>query len=345
MEPLIQLSGLSAGYSDRMVISDLNASIGRGEIWMLIGPNGGGKSTILKTLSGQIPPLSGNIQIDGKELSSMHGKERARRIAVVTTERIRTERMTCRDVVLAGRHPHTDGFGLFREQDYSAVRDAMERLQVLELAERDFNAVSDGQKQRVLIARAVAQEPEILLMDEPTSYLDIRYRMELMRVIRELAGSGVTILASLHEVDLAVRNADHLLCVFENGRARDVSPETCMKEHMLRDLFSLENGMYMELFEDLGRTVLGKADSKDGAYGYANRACRFFPCHTMDPECFSCLFCYCPLYGLEDCGGEFTRNADGIKNCTECTYVHDRRNYGEIIRKIREKVLYRGEKT
>ena len=129
-------------------------------------------------------------------------------MAVVLTEHIRPEYMTCREVVSAGRYPYTGRMGILQPRDKEIVEEAMARMKVTELAERDFNAISDGQKQRVLVARAIAQDTPVLILDEPTSYLDLRYRTELMDTLKDLAREGRTVLMSLHEIDLALEVSD-----------------------------------------------------------------------------------------------------------------------------------------
>ena len=133
-----------------------------------------------------------------EDLGKCSAVERARKMAVVLTEHIRPEYMTCREVVSAGRYPYTGRMGILQPRDKEIVEEAMARMKVTELSERDFNAISDGQKQRVLVARAIAQDTPVLLLDEPTSYLDLRYRTELMETLKDLAREGRTVLMSLH---------------------------------------------------------------------------------------------------------------------------------------------------
>ena len=178
---------LQVGYGGKQILNPVRIGIKKGEILTLVGPNGAGKSTILKSVAAQLPPLGGAVYLDGADLLGMKGTERARRMAVMFTEKVHAEWMTCRDVVAAGRYPYTGRFGVLSEEDWKAVDEAMEAVQVSELRERDFQTLSDGQRQRVMLARALCQEPELLLLDEPTSYLDIRYKLEFMSVSQELA--------------------------------------------------------------------------------------------------------------------------------------------------------------
>ena len=237
MERFLHLHGLSVGYPTRKVLENIELEIEKGEILTLIGPNGAGKSTLLKSISGQLPLLAGSVLMQGQDLAKCDSKERARRIAVVLTEAVRPEYMTCREVCAAGRYPYTGRMGILRKEDEEAVDRAMARMKVEDLAERDFGAISDGQKQRVLVARALAQETPVLLMDEPTSYLDIRYRTELMETLRGLAAEGKTILMSLHEIDLALEVSDRLLCVKEGGEVFCGTPQEVLTGERIRDLF------------------------------------------------------------------------------------------------------------
>ena len=205
---------LQVGYGGKQILNPVRIGIKKGEILTLVGPNGAGKSTILKSVAAQLPPLGGAVYLDGADLLGMKGTERARRMAVMFTEKVHAEWMTCRDVVAAGRYPYTGRFGVLSEEDWKAVDEAMEAVQVSELRERDFQTLSDGQRQRVMLARALCQEPELLLLDEPTSYLDIRYKLEFMSVLQELARrKKVAVILSIHELDLAERVSDWVLCV------------------------------------------------------------------------------------------------------------------------------------
>ena len=199
----MKIESLSAGYRGKAVVQSVNLEIKKGEIISFIGPNGAGKSTLLKTLYRELSPVAGAVFVDGGDVSKMPLKELARKMSIVTTDRIKPEHMTCREVVMAGRLPYTDGFGVLGKEDRQAAEDAIALMKIEDFADKQFNNLSDGQKQRTLIARAIAQSPEYRVMDEPTSYLDIRYRMELMEVLEGLAKKGVTIVMSIHELELA----------------------------------------------------------------------------------------------------------------------------------------------
>lgn len=244
----MKIEHLSAGYRGKAVVPDVSLDIKKGEIISFIGPNGAGKSTILKTIYRELSPVSGAVYIDGKDVSRMPLKELARKMSIVTTGRIKPEHMTCREVVMAGRLPYTDDFGVLGKEDREASEDAISLMKIESFADKQFNNLSDGQKQRTLIARAIAQAPDFLVMDEPTSYLDIRYRMELMEVLEGLSQKGVTIVMSLHELELAVSVSDRLLLVYEDGTTVCKTPSEVMEEGLIKDLFSLTDEMYEKIY-------------------------------------------------------------------------------------------------
>lgn len=206
MDYYFQTEGYSVGYDGKPLIRQIEIGIQKGEILTLIGPNGAGKSTILKSIAGQLGAIGGSAYLDGRELGAMSGTELARKMAVVFTERLKTELMTCEDVVATGRYPYTGHFGILTKKDREAVREAMELVHVMEIRDQDFAKISDGQRQRVMLARAICQEPEIVILDEPTSFLDVKYKLEFLSVLQELRlKRGLTVIMSLHELELAER--------------------------------------------------------------------------------------------------------------------------------------------
>ena len=172
--------GLTVGYHGVPLIKDIRISLKKGEILTLIGPNGAGKTTILKSIIRQLAPLGGVAVLDGKAMGDLSGKELSQKLSVVLTERIHPEMMTCRDVVSTGRYPYTGKFGVLSGEDWAVVDEAMDLVHIHELADRDYTKTSDGQKQRVMLARALCQQPDIIVLDEPTSFLDIRYKLEFL---------------------------------------------------------------------------------------------------------------------------------------------------------------------
>ena len=243
---------MSVGYHKRPLIENIEIGLRKGEILTLIGPNGAGKSTVLKSIAGQIGLIDGCVWLDQRCMQEMSGAERSREMAVMLTDRLRGERMTCGDVVAAGRYPYTGRFGILSGQDRAAVREAMELVRVGDLADRDFSRISDGQRQLVMLARAICQEPEILILDEPTSYLDIKHKLEFLSVLQKLRRErDLTVIMSLHELDLAAKISDKILCV--NGRyvERFGRPEEIFRQGYIGELFGLSSGSYDEENADM----------------------------------------------------------------------------------------------
>ena len=244
-----RLDKLSVGYNGVPLIRDIEIGINRGEIVTLIGPNGAGKSTILKSISRQLSILDGRVEFDGREIREYTYKELSRKMAVVLTERMKPELMTCHDVVATGRYPYTGRLGILSREDEDKVEEALRLVHAAELGNKDFNAISDGQRQRVLLARAICQEPEIILLDEPTSFLDIRHKLELLAILRDMAkAKNITILMSLHEIDLAMKISDRILCVKGDHLFLEGTPEEVFREETIRDLYSIDNGFFDPMF-------------------------------------------------------------------------------------------------
>ena len=231
---------LAVGYDGVPLIRDITVEVARGEIVTLIGPNGCGKSTILKSITRQLKPLGGRVFIASEELQSLSQKALATRLAVVLTERSRPEWLTCRDVVALGRYPYTGRLGLLGAQDEAKVSAAMEAVRVTDIAARDFNAISDGQRQRVLLARALCQEPELIVLDEPTSFLDVRHKLELLTLLRDMAKrKGIAVILSLHEIDLAQKLSDRILCVKGERILMSGPPEAVLTEDTVAALYGV----------------------------------------------------------------------------------------------------------
>ena len=172
-----QMDELSVGYNGKPLIEHINIGVKKGEIVTLIGPNGSGKSTILKSITRQLRLLGGRVSFDEQDVHRMSYKEMSTKMAVVLTERMRPELMTCHDIVATGRYPYTGRLGILSREDEKKVEEAMCAVHARELGSRDFNAISDGQRQRVLLARAICQEPEVIVLDEPTSFLDVKHKL------------------------------------------------------------------------------------------------------------------------------------------------------------------------
>ncbi len=249
MEHYFETRDLSVGYNGQVLIHDINIAIEKGKILTLIGPNGAGKSTILKSITRHLSKLGGTVMIGGEDIHSWPAKEMAKRVAVVLTTRIRPELMTCGEVVAMGRYPYTNALGKLTERDRAAVRDALERVHALDLTDRDFTTLSDGQRQRIMLARAICQDPQVIVLDEPTAYLDIRHKIELLDILREMAHQrGITVIMSLHEIDLATKISDYLICVKGDRIARFGPPEDILREQSMEELYDIRCGSYNPVF-------------------------------------------------------------------------------------------------
>lgn len=237
--------GLDAGYAGRAVVSGVELEVRAGEVTTLVGPNGAGKSTILRTLAALLEPVAGHVLVDGEPLRRLGAAERARRLSVVLTDRPRTELLTCEDVVESGRYPYTGRFGALSGHDREVVRRTMLLTNTWGMRDEDFMRLSDGQRQRVLLARAICQEPDVLLLDEPTSYLDVRYQVELLSILRELARTeGVAVVATLHELQLARVVSDQVVCVRDGRVFACGTPAEVFVPEVIDALFDLEPGSY-----------------------------------------------------------------------------------------------------
>lgn len=236
-----QTKQLTVGYQETTVLKDITIGVNKGEILTLIGPNGAGKSTLLKSIAKQLKPLGGSIYLEQQELAGLSGHELAKKMAVVFTDKLYTEMMTCEEVVASGRYPYTGRFGILSDNDRTIVEESMDMTCVSELKGRDYNKISDGQRQRVLLARALCQQPEIILLDEPTSFLDIRYKLEFLATLQRLAKERqLSVIMSLHELDLAKRISDRILCIGRDGIERYGAPEEIFTVGYIGRLFGID---------------------------------------------------------------------------------------------------------
>ena len=238
----IELRHLRTGYTERrrsVVISpDLSLSIRPGEIVMLMGPNGSGKSTLMHTMAGLLPPLAGEVELGEKPLSSLTMKEVARQLSLVLTERIPAGNMDVWEVVTIGRYPYTGFRGVLSTEDKRICEEALATCRLTELRERIFDTLSDGEKQRVMIARALAQETPLILLDEPTAHLDLPSRLEVTTMLRTLAHKlGKSILISTHELDLALGWADTIWLLDRSGAITAKAPEDLILDGDIERVF------------------------------------------------------------------------------------------------------------
>ena len=252
MEAYLQTEDLAVGYQGRTLIGEISLAVQRGRIVTLIGPNGSGKSTILKTIAGQLPRIGGAAYLDGEELRACSRNAIARRMAILMTARMDPELMTCRDVVSTGRYPYTGHLGVLRPEDKAIVEQSLRETDALDFADRPFQSISDGQRQRVLLARALCQQPELIVLDEPTSFLDIRYKLELLTILKTMVREkNLAVLMSLHELDLADRVSDTVVCVSGDRIDRIGTPKEIFTSDYIARLYHMEPGRYDPCFDTL----------------------------------------------------------------------------------------------
>ncbi|MCB4208510.1 ABC transporter ATP-binding protein [Arthrobacter sp. UM1] len=238
----LEAQGVSLAYESREVISDLSVRIPEGKVTVIVGPNGCGKSTLLRGFARLLKPTRGNFLIEGERLAAMPLKDSAKRLGLLPQQPIAPEGITVRDLVGRGRYPHQGLFRRFSAEDRHAVGRALTVTGTLELAEREVNELSGGQRQRVWIALALAQETPILLLDEPTTYLDLAHQMDVLSLVldtqRERQGSVVMV---LHDLNLAARFADHLIAMRDGRIVGQGAPGEVLTAESVREIFGLES--------------------------------------------------------------------------------------------------------
>ena len=248
-EDYIWTENMTVGYGKTPLIRQIGIHVRAGEIVTLIGPNGAGKSTILRSVIRQLGLLEGTVYLDGMPMKGMGEREIAKRMSILMTERIHPELMNCEDVVGTGRYPYTGRMGILTAEDRGKVREAMEMVHAWDLASRDFSQISDGQKQRVLLARAICQDPSVIVLDEPTSFLDIRHKLELLTILKDLVRrKKVAVLMSLHELDLAQKLSDYIVCVKGEYIERCGTPEEIFTSSYITGLYGITKGSYYAEF-------------------------------------------------------------------------------------------------
>ena len=244
-QPVLECNDLTAGYWGKAVVSHISFSIISGEITALIGENGSGKSTLLKTLIKEIPPVSGSIRIEGRDISKLSSGDIARCMAIVMTGSIKPDYFSCFDLVSSGRYPYTDMLGRLKEEDVRAVEEAMRLTGTWDLKDRFVTDISDGQRQLVMLSRAIAQEPQLLILDEPTSFLDIRHRSLFAGAVRRLVEDrGVSVLMSIHELDIVRSMSDKMIALKNGSVDRMGNTAEILTDDYINELFRLDEDTF-----------------------------------------------------------------------------------------------------
>jgi iron complex transport system ATP-binding protein len=233
---------VTLGYGDRTVVEDLDLTIAPGKITAIVGANGCGKSTLLRSLARLLSPSSGQVVLDGKSVHSRPTKEVARVLGLLPQSPVAPEGIAVADLVGRGRHPHQKALARWSAHDYEVVADALEATGITDLADRSVDELSGGQRQRVWIAMALAQETDILLLDEPTTFLDVAHQVEVLDLLTDLSVSrGTTIVMVLHDLNLAARYSDELVAM-RGGQVHAIgAPEDVLTSSLVEEVFGMAN--------------------------------------------------------------------------------------------------------
>lgn len=244
MENYLETQNLSVGYGSHVIVSPIDIEVHKGEIIALIGPNGAGKSTILKTIAGQLKKNAGEVFVESEALERLKSRQLAQKLAFVSTEKIRQDRITCKELVALGRYPHTGNLGLLTAEDKHKVEQALHLVHAYDLKDSDYQKISDGQKQKIRIAMAICQESDIIILDEPTSFLDVRHKLEILEILRTMADAGKTVILSLHELELVRLVADKVLCIANGKVVCYGEGEEIYEDNFMNRLFLVEQGRF-----------------------------------------------------------------------------------------------------
>lgn len=236
----LRAEGLTLGYDDRTVVDNLDVAVLDGKITAIVGANACGKSTLLRGLARLLPPRGGSVLLDGKALADMRTLDVAKVLGLLPQTPVAPDGITVADLVSRGRYPHQGWFRRWTEHDHEAVARALDATGTADLINRPIRQLSGGQRQRVWVAMALAQETDLLLLDEPTTYLDINHQVELLRLLRKLnAESGKTIVIVLHDLNLACRFSDHLVAMADGAIVAEGAPVDVVTAELVEKVFGL----------------------------------------------------------------------------------------------------------
>ncbi|MEU6393564.1 ABC transporter ATP-binding protein [Streptomyces sp. NPDC046939] len=240
----LQARGLALGYGERRIVSGLDVDIPAGRITVVVGPNACGKSTLLRAMARLLTPTAGTVLLDGRSVHAMSTKDVAAVLGVLPQTPVAPESITVADLVGRGRYPHQGWFRRWTPADDEAVATALHATDVLDLAERSLDELSGGQRQRVWIAMALAQETDVLLLDEPTTYLDISHQLDVLDLLTDLNRErGVTLVVVLHDLNLACRYADHLVAMKDGRIVAEGAPSDIVTESLVEEVFGLRSAV------------------------------------------------------------------------------------------------------
>ncbi|AEA47651.1 ABC transporter ATP-binding protein [Archaeoglobus veneficus] len=237
-------AGLSVGYTNE-ILKNVSFEVRAGEILGILGPNGSGKSTLLKTLAAGLKPLGGAVYVDGREVHGIKPGELAKLISITLTERVDAGFLTGFEVVSLGRYPYVDAIGRLNDADVEAVMGSLRLVNAENLANKLFSEMSDGERQKIMIARALAQQPRIMLLDEPTSFLDAKHKVEIMLLLRRIANEkGIAIVLTTHDIELALRICDRVVMVRDGRIAVEGLPEEVITGEVVGDIYDVGSARF-----------------------------------------------------------------------------------------------------
>ncbi|MEM1324419.1 MAG: ABC transporter ATP-binding protein [Bacteroidota bacterium] len=251
MEKTMTLTTLTVGYGSKrkpkVVSANISAELFKGELVCFLGPNGAGKSTLIRTLAGMQQPLSGEVFLQGENVHNISKGELAKKMSLVLTDRVQSGLLTAYEVVALGRYPHTSWSGKLTEADHAKVLEAIKTVGAEELALRSMAELSDGERQKIMVARALAQDPEIMILDEITAFLDLPRRIEIMQLMRKMAKEqNKCILMSTHDMELALKYADKLWLQPKNSKLVIGAPEDLILDGSFAKAFESE-GIHFDM--------------------------------------------------------------------------------------------------
>ncbi len=252
MNQILVTENLDVGYEKKIVVENVNISGIKGQMSCLLGPNGAGKSTILRTLTGLLAPVKGAVYVNESNLLHVNKADLAKKLAVVLTEPLSLGFLTVFEIAAMGRYPHTNYLGKLTKRDMEIVEEALVATDALKLRDRYYSELSYKKKKKIMIARALVQEPELIVLDEPTSHLDVKHKVEVIKILQDLClGKGITVILSLHDIDLAIKGCQTILLI-QNGKiVAQGTPEEIIKTGTIQKLYDIEGAHYNELMGSL----------------------------------------------------------------------------------------------
>lgn len=243
----IEVEGLNFAYGQEHVLHDLHVSFPEGDLAAIIGPNGAGKTTLLNCVNGLIRPSSGRIRLHGTDIGDLDAKQRARLVGAVPQEFHIPFAYRVREIVALGRSPHLDFWGSLTEVDERTIDEALFETETLEFQSRRFNELSGGERQRVVVAMALAQRPRVLLLDEPTTHLDLAHEIEILNLVRRVnREQQVTVVACMHDINLAAAFFNRLLVIHDGRLVADGDPAKVLTRELMADVFKIQADVVMD---------------------------------------------------------------------------------------------------